>query len=75
MGLPVGVSNAASISAADILDERDHLESTMGNRAKVWWQIYIRTDRKESERQVKEVVRKGVDAILITVDVSNLLPF
>lgn len=71
-GITAGISNAASVSAVELLEERDTLESAIGSRAKIWWQVYIRSDRKESERQVKEVVKKGVDAILITVDVSTV---
>ncbi|KAK4705053.1 L-lactate dehydrogenase (cytochrome), partial [Phenoliferia sp. Uapishka_3] len=72
-GIPQGVSNGSSIPISDILDKRNQISEEPGMvRAPVWWQIYIRRNRKDSEDQIKEAVAHGADAILITVDVAAM---
>ncbi|KAM0747157.1 L-mandelate dehydrogenase [Meredithblackwellia eburnea MCA 4105] len=72
-GIPQGVSNGSSVAIKDILIERNKIAQEPGKiRAPVWWQIYIRADRKDSEAQIREAVENGADAILITVDVIAL---
>ncbi|KAI5479365.1 L-aminoadipate-semialdehyde dehydrogenase [Pseudohyphozyma bogoriensis] len=71
-GIPQGVSGGSSVSIGEILEERDVLVKNGGQKTPVWWQLYIRSNRKESEEEIKAAVKNGANAILITVDVVAL---
>ncbi|KAM0786780.1 hypothetical protein ACM66B_002214 [Microbotryomycetes sp. NB124-2] len=73
LGTPQGVSSGSSLSIVEVLQERDRLtKQGAPKRTPVWWQLYIRRDRKETESRIREAVRHGSDAIIITVDVTAL---
>lgn len=70
-GVPMILSNASSVSLEEALDERQRLSRTQPP-APFWWQLYIRKDRTKNEEQIKQAAAGGVDAIVITVDVTAL---
>ncbi|KAK4703259.1 L-lactate dehydrogenase (cytochrome), partial [Phenoliferia sp. Uapishka_3] len=71
-GIPQIVSTMSSVSYPELAAERDRLEGTGAKRAPLWWQLYIYTDRKESERRMRQVAKAGCEAILITVDAPEI---
>ena len=72
-GIPQIVSTMSSISISDLAAERDQLQGQEGRvRAPIWWQLYIMTDRRESERRIMRAVEAGAEAIVITVDVAAI---
>lgn len=72
-GIPQIVSTMSSISISDLAAERDRLEGLEGRvRAPIWWQLYVMTDRRESERRIRKAVEAGAEAIVITVDVAAI---
>ncbi|KAM0748302.1 L-mandelate dehydrogenase, partial [Meredithblackwellia eburnea MCA 4105] len=71
-GVPHIISTMASVAYPDLAAERDKLAKEGKKSAPLWWQLYIFTDRKESERRMREVVKAGCEAILITVDAPEI---
>lgn len=72
-GVPQVLSNASSIGLDEMLQERQRIaDETKAPLAPLWWQLYIRRDRKMNERQIQEAARGKVDAIVITVDAPTL---
>ncbi|KAJ7282975.1 L-mandelate dehydrogenase, partial [Mycena rebaudengoi] len=71
-GIPQCVSNAASKGVFGVLDERDAIVAAGGNKARIWLQLYIRNNRHENEVVLQEAARRGVGAILITVDLAAM---
>jgi len=78
-GVPQCVSNVASVPLSEILGYRDELEKEGKGRANIWFQLYTKTDREISERDLKQAAAGDVGAILFTVDTVVLgnrgLPF
>lgn len=69
-GLPQIVSTMASVAFADIAAERDRLAAGSAARpAELWWQLYVMSDRKQSEARIRGAVEAGARAIVVTVDV------
>lgn len=62
----------ASYSFEDIAAERDRLAAEGVGRAPLWWQLYIMSDRKESERRLRVAKDCGAEAIVITLDVATI---
>lgn len=72
-GIPQIVSTMSSVSFADLAAERDRLVKEEGRKnAPLWWQLYIKQDRKESERSIEIAATAGAEAIVITVDVASI---
>ncbi|KAK4702622.1 hypothetical protein P7C70_g3598, partial [Phenoliferia sp. Uapishka_3] len=63
-----GLSNVASVSIPEIGDEKARLEQEDGISAPLWWQLYLKTDRKVSEEHINQAVKAGATAILFTMD-------
>jgi len=59
----------ASVAFADIAAERDALVAGGGARAELWWQLYVMSDRKQSEERIRGAVKNGAKAVVVTVDV------
>ncbi|KAL8279022.1 hypothetical protein RQP46_008691 [Phenoliferia psychrophenolica] len=70
--IPQMVSTLSGISIEEIGEERELLAKNGGSKAPLWWQLYIYTDRKESERRMRDAVKAGVQAIFITVDAPQI---
>lgn len=71
-GVPHIISTMASISFPELAAERDIRHEAGMGKATLWWQLYVMTDRKESERRILEAARAGCAAILITVDAPEI---
>lgn len=69
-GIPQCVSSQASKGVFGVLDERDKIAATGGGKAQVWMQLYILSDRAKSEEALVDAAKRGVGAILVTVDVA-----
>lgn len=50
-----------------LADERDKLAAEGKGRARLWFQLYIRVNRKESEAAIQEAAKLGCEAVLISV--------
>lgn len=67
------VSNGASVSLPELLEERAELAKKDADKpVTFWWQIYLRRERAINESQIKQAVEGKVDAIVITVDAVAL---
>lgn len=72
-GIPQIVSTMSSVSFSDLVAERDRLVKEEGRqKAPLWWQLYIKQDRKESEHSIQTAAKAGAEAIVITVDVAAI---
>ncbi|ORY79747.1 FMN-dependent dehydrogenase-domain-containing protein [Leucosporidium creatinivorum] len=72
-GIPQIVSTMSSVSFSDLAAERDRLVKEEGRKkAPLWWQLYIKQDRKESEKSIQIAAEAGAEAIVITVDVASI---
>jgi len=72
-GIPQLVSNGASVSLEELLEERKRLgDQNGGNLPPMWWQIYVRKDRASNEKQIKQAAAAQVNAIILTVDAPSL---
>ena len=57
----------------EIFGARSELaEETSSPLAPLWWQLYIRKDRRLSADQIKKAYEAKVNAIVVTVDVPAL---
>lgn len=54
-GISQCVSSAANKGISEVTEERDRLVVEGHSRAAVWWQLYVRTNRKESEEDLVKV--------------------
>ena len=72
-GVPQGVSNGASVSLEELLEERQNIADENGGKlSPMWWQVYVRRDRSINEKQIKQAAAAKVDAIIMTVDAPTL---
>lgn len=71
-GIPQCVSNGSSVGVIELCEERDRLIKEEGLAyTPIYAQHYTQTDRKESERQIKDAA-ECCDGIIITVDVPAM---
>ncbi|KAL7008763.1 Karyopherin transporter [Cystobasidiomycetes sp. EMM_F5] len=72
-GIVQGVSNGASVSLEELLEERQNLADQSGGQLPpMWWQIYVRRDRTSNIKQIKQAAAAKVDAIILTVDAPTM---
>lgn len=67
-----GLSNVSSVSIPEIGEERQRILEEGGKPAPLWWQLYLKSDRKASEEDLKAAVKAGATAIFYTMDTPVL---
>lgn len=71
-GIFQGISAASSLPLQELLVEKDRLDDELGCRMNMGYQVYIQSERQQSEAQVREAVEGGVKALFLTVDTPVL---
>ena len=59
-----GLSNVSSVSIPEIGEERQRILEEGGKPAPLWWQLYLKSDRKASEEDLKAAVKADRKSIV-----------